>query len=128
MKEPGIELPPADIRSKNMLLCFFDMEQRPSRNCITQLAKKAEQLEENGVTAIAIQTSNIDKNILNEWVKKSNIPFPVGMVKGNNEKIRFAWGVQSLPWLILTLDDNRHIVTNEGFRLGELNDKINAAK
>lgn len=111
-----------------MLLCFFDMEQRPSRNCITQLAKKAEQLEENGVTAIAIQTSNIDKNILNEWVKKSNIPFPVGMVKGNNEKIRFAWGVQSLPWLILTLDDNRHIVTNEGFRLGELNDKINAAK
>jgi hypothetical protein len=37
-------------------------------------------------------------------------------------KIRAAWGVRSLPWLILT--DRKHIVTVEGFGLNELNDEI----
>ncbi len=48
------------------------------------------------------------------------------MVQADEEKIRFAWGVRSLPWLILT--DKNHIVQAEGFNINELNDKIKALR
>jgi hypothetical protein len=44
------------------------------------------------------------------------------MVQADDEETPLAWGVKSLPWLILT--DRDHLVTAEGFGLNELNDKI----
>jgi len=122
LKDFGIKLSPDDIRGKMILLCFWDMQQRPSRRCMTQLAKQSEQLKNKGITIIAVQAAQIDSEELNQWIKKYNIPFPVGMIKGNTEKTRFAWGVKSLPWLILT--DQKHIVETNGFSLAELNEKI----
>jgi len=124
LKDCRIDLSLADAGDKMILVCFWDMEQRPSRNCIIRLAKQAEQLKQRGVTVVVIQASKIDDNKLNEWVKKYNTPFPVGMVQGDVEKIRFAWGVKPLPWLILT--DRQHIVRAEGFALTELDKKISA--
>ena len=122
LKELGIELSPADTQDKMVLVCFFDMEQRPSRNCISQLAKQAGWLKDKGVAVVAVQASKADEGTLKEWVKKNNIPFPVGMVPADVEEIRFAWCVQSLPWLILANRD--HVVTAEGFAISELSDKI----
>ena len=48
------------------------------------------------------------------------------MIQADEEKTRFAWGVRSLPWLILT--DNRHVVIAAGFRLSELDEKIKAGR
>ncbi len=76
------------------------------------------------VVVTAVQASKVDDSVLNEWVEKSNIPFPVGMVQGDEDKIRFSWGVRSLPWLILT--DKKHIVTAEGFSVAELDEKLNS--
>ncbi len=100
------------------------MEQRPSRHCIIQLAKQAEQFKLKGVTVVAVQVSKVDEKNLNEWVKKYNIPFPVGIIQADEEKTRFTWGVRSLPWLILT--DKQHAVTAEGFTLTELNEKLSS--
>ncbi len=124
----GIKINFAAENSKGemILACFWDMNQRPSLNCIMRLAKQAEQLKQKGVTVVAVQASKIDENTLNEWVKNYNIPFPVGIVQGDVEKTRFAWGVKSLPWLILT--DQEHIVRSNGFSLAELNEKIQAAE
>ncbi len=122
LKDFQIEISSADAEDKMILACFFDMEQRPSRNCIMRLAKQAEQLKQQGIIIVAIQASNIDENTLNDWVKKYNIPFTVGMVQGNVEKSRFAWGVKSLPWLILT--NRKHVVRSEGFSVTELGDKL----
>ena len=104
-----------------ILVCFWDMQQRPSRNCIMRLAKQAQQLNQKGITVVAVQASKIDENALNEWVKKNNIPFPVGMVQDDVEKTKFAWGIRSLPWLILT--DKQHAVQAEGFSINELNER-----
>jgi hypothetical protein len=117
-----IDFTPAQAQGKMILVCFFDMNQRPSRYCITQLAKQLEQFEEKGLTVVAVQASKIEQETLNQWVKKNNILFPVGMVRGDAEKIRFAWGIESLPWLILT--NRTHIVRAEGFSLGELDNKL----
>ena len=107
---------------KMVLVCFWDANQRPSRNCIMQLAKQAQQLKQEGVAVVTVQASKVDEKKLNEWVKENNIPFPVGIVQGDEEKTRFAWGVRSLPWLILT--DRKHIVWADGFGLSELDAKI----
>ncbi len=122
LKDVKINLSQSDTEGKMILVCFWDMEQRPSRYCIMQLAKQAEQLKQKGITVVAIQASKVDENTLNDWVKKYKIPFPVGIVQGDDEKTRFAWGVRSLPWLILT--DRKHVVRAEGFGINDLNEKI----
>jgi len=109
-------------KGKMILVCFWDMNQRPSRNCITQLAKQAEELEEAGITIVAVHAATVDEKTVREWVKKNAISFPVGTIQGSEEKIRFTWSVKSLPWLVLT--DREHIVIAEGFNVNELNGKI----
>jgi hypothetical protein len=126
LKELGIKLSPADIEGKRILVCFWDMEQRPSRRCMTQLAEQAEKLKNKGIAVITVQASKMEQEALNQWFKKYNIPFPAGMVQGDEKKVLFNWGVKSLPWLILTLADSNHIVRAEGFGIIELDDKIEA--
>jgi peroxiredoxin len=122
LESVGIKLSPADIEGKRILVCFWDMEQRPSRHFISQLAKRAEQLNNKGVTIIAVQATKIDKEALDQWVKKYDVPFSFGMVQDDAEKTHFNWGVKSLPWLILT--DSKHLVRAEGFALDELEAKL----
>ncbi|MBN2313999.1 MAG: carboxypeptidase regulatory-like domain-containing protein [Sedimentisphaerales bacterium] len=117
-----IDFTPAQAKRKMVLVCFFDMNQRPSRHCITQSAKQVKSLEEKGITIIGIHASKIDESQLNEWVKQSHIPYPVGWIAGDEEKIRFNWGVKSMPWLMLT--DKEHVVRAEGFDLNELEEKV----
>ncbi len=109
-------------KGKLMLVCFFDMEQRPSRNCVLQLIKKAKELKEKDIIVVAVQASKIEKAKLDEWIKEHEITFPVGMIEADQEKTRFNWSVKSLPWLILT--DMKHIVIAEGFSIDELDEKI----
>jgi protocatechuate 3,4-dioxygenase beta subunit len=111
---------------KATLVCFFDMNQRPSRNCIQQLNKRALELKAKDVSIAAVQTSKVEQNALNEWIKGQNISFPVGMVSTDEQAIRFTWGVKSLPWLILA--DRKHVVIAEGFGLDELDNKFRAIK
>lgn len=120
----GIKLNLSSEQTKNraILLCFFDMNQRSSRNCTTQLAQKAEELKEKGITVAFIQASEVDDKKLNEWTKANNIPLPVGTITADIEKTSFSWGVRALPWLILT--DPNHFVTAESFTLDELYDKV----
>jgi hypothetical protein len=122
----GIEIDLTIGQSKDgmMVVCFFDINQRSSRNCITQLTEQAEQLKED-ITVIAIHASKVDKEKLDVWVKNNDIPFPIGMIQSNTKEIHFTWGVRSLPWLILM--DRDHIVTAEGFGLDELDKKIRKA-
>jgi protocatechuate 3,4-dioxygenase beta subunit len=122
LKDLKVGLSPANTAGKMMLVCFLDIEQRPSRNCLRQLNAKAQELKAKGVVVAAVQASKIDENSLDEWRKRYDISFPLGMVQGDQEKARFTWGVRSLPWLILT--DGRHVVTAEGFGLSELDGEI----
>lgn len=117
-----LRLPAEHIKYRAIILCFFDMEQRPSRSCIIRLAKNAEKLKQQGIIVVAVQASKVDKNKLNDWVKKNSIPFHFGTIEDEEEKIRFKWGVKSLPWLIMT--DNKHIVLEKGFGINELEEKL----
>ena len=118
----GIGLKKEKIENKRMLICLFDYEQRPSRNCIIELNKKENEFEKNDILIFAADVSKTDKKTMNEWIKENKISFPVVAIESDTEKIKAAWGVQSLPWLILT--DKEHIVTDEGFSASQLDEKI----
>jgi hypothetical protein len=121
----GLDFPSEDIEKKMLLICFFDMNQRPSRRCIIELAKEAGQLKQKGVYIIAIQATKIDHQMLDDWAQKNNTLYPIRIIEKEVEKTRFTWGVKSLPWLILT--DKQHLVIDTGFGLSELDGKIEAA-
>ena len=105
-----------------LLVCFWDMEQRPSRHCLKSLAEKAGNFADKGLTVLCVHASEVDKAALNEWMRDCNVPFTAKTITHDAEKTRFAWGVKSLPWLILA--DSKHIVRAEGFGLGELEEKV----
>ncbi len=118
----GVKLAPEQTNDKALLVCFFDMNQRPSRHLISALAEKLDVLAKQNVVLVAVQASPADDAALKSFAEKIKLAIPPGMIKTDEEKTRAAWGVQSLPWLILT--DRDHIVRAEGFGVDELDEKV----
>ncbi len=118
----NLDFEKAQIQANMTLFCFFDKEQRPSRNCIQELNKKGKELKEKYVQVVLIHASKIEQKVLDDWLKENKISFSTGMIKENEEKTRFNWGVRALPWLILT--DKEHIVKAEGFSIDQLDEKL----
>jgi hypothetical protein len=124
---PGLEGIKIDFnteqaKDRKMLVCFFDMNQRPSRRSILQIAEQSEKLKQKNIIVIIVQASEVDKNSLDEWLKENDITFATGMIQDKAEQIRFNWGVKSLPWLILT--DRNHVVKAEGIDINGIDEKI----
>jgi protocatechuate 3,4-dioxygenase beta subunit len=118
----GIKFAPEQIQGKRVLVCFFDWEQRPSRNSVLQLAKQAEALRGKGIAIAAVQTTKGNDAELLKWAADNGIAFPVGSLQGDQEEVFSTWSVKSLPWLILT--NAGHIITAEGFAANELDNKL----
>jgi hypothetical protein len=122
LKDLNIPGEQTDTNARPVLICFFDMQQRPSRRCILQLAQQVDGLQSQGIRVLAVQSTKLDNNLLKAWITENQISFPVGTLRSSEEEIRFAWGVKSLPWMILTND--KHVVRAEGFGMDELDTKL----
>jgi hypothetical protein len=109
---------------KPVLLCLFDFEQRPSRRWVRLLAEQHESLRNKGLTVVAVQAAVAEADSLRVWKNSNPLPFLVGSVPEKSETSRWASGVESLPWLILT--DKEVRVAAEGFQLDELETKLGA--
>jgi hypothetical protein len=106
------------FRDRPMLICFWDMQQRPARRAVIQTAQKAQSLKDRGIGVLLVHATVIEKEALAPWLKKNRIPFPSGVITENVEQKKRQWGVESLPWWILT--DDKHVVTAEGIAIDEL--------
>jgi protocatechuate 3,4-dioxygenase beta subunit len=109
---------------KPILLCLFDIEQRPSRRFVRQLAEQHEALRQQGVTVLGAQAAVTTVEAFKDWKDGNPVPFPVGRLPEKTANTKWASDVESLPWLILTDADRR--VTAEGFALDELDAKLKA--
>ena len=118
----GASLVPEQAENSRMLICFWDIQQRPSRHYMRRLTEQAGDLADKGISVLCVHVSEIDDKAINEWMKNYNIPFTLKTITQDAEKTRFSWGVKSLPWLILT--DQKHIVEANGFSLAELDERI----
>ena len=119
-----IEIDPKFIQNKMLLVCFFDMDNAQSIDFIKTLNKRWNALLDKNVYIIFIHAGSkpAAENTLNPWAKRNNIQPPVGASMKGLPVLGYTWGVKSLPWLILT--DKNHIVTDEGFSITELDEKI----
>jgi hypothetical protein len=115
----GLEsLAPPEAADKPLLILFMDQQQRPSRRIASELAGRMDLLREKGIEIVAMQVAMVDRAELDRWFADQKIPFKARILEGDFNKLRYAWGVQSLPWLILT--DKDHVVRAEGFQLDDL--------
>lgn len=119
----GVEF---NARGRAILLCFFDMQQRPSRNCLMELNRRAQELKDEGIVVFAIETTSVPAEVLAQWVQDNDISFRTGTIDGDDELVRFNWGVRALPWLILT--DANHRVVAEGLSVAQAEQQIEAAE
>ena len=121
-----LKLNPVQTKDKMILLCFFDIN-RASQQDAFNLAERASNLAEKDVLVILVEASGSEKKRVDAWVKRHSIKVPVGkLFEELLEEIRQAWGIETLPRLVLT--DRSHVVTAEGFALEELEAKIKEAK
>ncbi len=103
---------------RRVLVCFWDMQQRSSRNAVQMLAERERELEDKGVVVFLVHAGDVRTDALHEWIAEKNIPFTSGRITVERETALLHWGVRARPWLILT-DDN-HIVTSEGLSMTDL--------
>ncbi|MBN1359264.1 MAG: carboxypeptidase regulatory-like domain-containing protein [Sedimentisphaerales bacterium] len=118
----SVDLGQDRIEGKAILVCFFDYQQRPSRNCVMQLVRQAEALTQKGIVVVAIQAAQVEPAAFEAWTKNSSVPFPVGTIADDIDSARAVWHVKSLPWLVLT--DPAHTVVAEGFGIDELDGRL----
>ena len=118
----GVTADSENLAGKRILLCFWNMEERPSRHCLQELAAKAGELEKKNVVVLAVHAGDIDPDALENQARSVGIPFPVYALKGDRQALMRTWGVQSMPCLILT--DDEHVVRAEGFGIDELDAKL----
>jgi len=116
-----IDLKPEQGKGRPMLLCFADVSQRPSRRCVEVLAQQTETLKQKGLTVAIIQMGVAD-DAVKTWIKERGDTSLFGQVGKDAERVKSAWGVRSLPWLILA--DKGHIVRAEGFSVEDLSERL----
>ncbi len=109
-------------KGKAILIVFVDLQNRPSRHALQELAKSQEVFLQRCVEVVPIEMSDMTSEALREWRETLAIPWRIGVTTGDPDTVRRSWGAKSLPWLILT--DRRHLVRAEGFPLEELDAKL----
>jgi|GEM_PF-1070356 len=123
----GLEsLVPADAVGKPLLILFMDQQQRPSRAMVLELVKRTDLLKEKGIEVVVVQVAPMDRADFDKWLADQKALFKARMLEGGFDRQHYAWGVQSLPWLILT--DAKHEVIAEGFALSELDSNLQGRK
>lgn len=110
------------VQGWRLLVCFWSMNQRPSRTCVQTLNARAQTLADRNVGVVLVHAEPIGAEALATWLEQNQIESPVGTNRGDMPALSHTWGVKSLPWLILT--DADHEVVAEGFGVDELEAKI----
>jgi len=114
---------PEKAKDMQVLLLFFDRNQRPSRNTLSKLAAQRALLLQSNVLVVVLHVNGIEQADLDMWLTQREIPFKTQVLgRRFTETYKYLWGVRSLPWMVLM--DKTHKVQAEGFALSELEAKM----
>ena len=84
-------------QGKMVLLCFFDLSQRPSRHCLDTLASQVDRLKDQGVTIAAIQAAATEEDAWKSWLAERGTKIPFGRIGTDMGKAKSVWGVARCP-------------------------------
>ena len=131
-----IGLDPRRVKDKKTLVCFVDVTQYASQSAVKYLNKIRYDLEQRNIATVCVQVTPIDEEEFNAWKKDNKIRLPIASLpgdiwwKGRKELVDLnrpddrlgilaeKWGVRSLPWMILT-DENQTIMAT-GFEYARI--------
>ncbi len=115
---------PADCApaGKRLLVCLFDVDQRPCRRFTRLLAEQYDALRKRELSVIGLQAAVTSDDVFKEWKDAAAPPFQVGRLVERTAASKWASDMETMPWLILT--DSEHRVVAEGFALEELDDLL----
>jgi hypothetical protein len=117
-----VDVEPETLAGRKVLVCFFDMNQRPSRRFVPELAARAKLLEQNHLPVLLIHVGEADRGAVRQWLRESGVPFAAGTAAVPASKLLEDWTVQALPWLVL-LDESR-VIRAAGFDLAQLDESL----
>jgi len=124
LEKLGLKADKETIAGRAVLVCFWDMDERPSRRCVRMLASRRKDLRDKGVLLYGVHATPVDGKALAKWLDRFDVAFEnTALADDTRTTLLPQWGVQSLPWLILT--DTKHAVHREGFDLTELDSLLN---
>lgn len=106
------------IKGKSLLVCFWDMDQRPSRQCLRELEEQKRALQDKNIVVLAVYSGSKREQDVRKWLSKQEFSQTVGVIEGDPYEILLAWGARGTPWLVLT--DDKHLITKAGFNLDVL--------
>ena len=121
----GSRLPHFQTDGRPILLCLVDIHQPSCRQFLADLTGKADMLEAKGVITVALQTSLAGTKEEYALLDTHCPAFPWRAAWDGFEARKAAWGIETLPWLILT--DKEHAVVAAGFGLDELDKRVEEA-
>ena len=106
---------------KPLLVCLCDLQQRVSKDCLSDLSQKVSVLSARGFSVVVIQISKVHERH-QAWLKNMRMHLPIHACECDFNIEKAAWAVKDLPWLILT--DKEHVVTGEGLSVEEVEKMI----
>ena len=125
LEDFGLQPPLETEQTGRLLVCFWDMTQRPSRHCVKQLSARAAELGGKSLSIVTVHASPAEADALRAWMGEAGVSLPTGSIGDKPEKTRRTWGVRGLPWLVLT--DAKRQVLADGFSLSDLDAKLAGA-
>ncbi len=80
-----------------VLLCLFDVSQRPGRHIIHLLDQQVAALREKKIAVLGIQAAVISDENFNEWKGAGGVSFPVGRVTEKSGGAKWVSEVSACP-------------------------------
>ena len=117
----GIQPATAVAAGRPIAVCFCDLQQRPSRHAVTELADKAALWSEKGMSVALVIPGGPVGDASADWLKQHKVPFAVGRLPADEiaaRRVLTAWGVTAVPHIALT--DDKHVVTAESISVEEM--------
>ncbi|MBN1975413.1 MAG: hypothetical protein JW787_17385 [Sedimentisphaerales bacterium] len=119
-KIKSADFQPEQAKDKPLLVCFWDIDQRPSRQYILDLEKNKVVLEGKNIQVLIIHAGTKVENEVKHWIQENKVSIASGIIEGEPYDTLLTWGARGLPWLVLT--DDKHVITKAGFNIDELAD------
>ncbi len=110
----------AEVEGKKIAICFWDVNQRPSRYFVKELAARSEALK--GRFAVVLVDSSGSKDAVGAWMKENGVSYAHLVLGEEAGDVHFKWGVKGLPWLIVA--DDGHVVRWEGVSAGQIDEAL----
>ncbi|MHC4715297.1 MAG: TlpA disulfide reductase family protein, partial [Planctomycetota bacterium] len=113
-----IQPPDISLEDRALLVCFWDMDSRPSRRAVEELTARYRELRGCGVTVLPVHAGGTDASSARAWLAAKRFPPLWAFIRGDRDETLARWGAESLPWLVLV--DKEHIVRAAGFGISDL--------